>query len=98
MPPGDAMAKNGHLNINYARPSFLEGIARLLDFGGALDNYGIPYLDDLRAGRVPTHLTRPETDVAAMRADWIAVGECIRDAMTEISATTGASGSTPQEQ
>ena len=90
------MAKNGPLNINYARPSFLEGIARLLDFGGALDNYGIPYLNDLRAGRIPTHLTRPETDVAAMRADWIAVGEYIRDAMAEISTATGAS--TQQEQ
>lgn len=91
------MAKNRPLRINYARPSFLEGVARLLDFGGALDNYGIPDLNELQAGRIPTHLTRPETDVAAMRGDWIAVGECIQDAMAEISATTGASGSAQQE-
>ena len=92
------MAKNKLLRINYARPSFLEGAARLLDFGGALDDYDIPYLDDLRAGRIPADLTRPETDAEAMRGDWIAVGEYIRDAMDEISAVSGTTGSMQQEQ
>ena len=92
------MAKNRPLRINYARPSFLEGVARLLDFGGALDNYSIPGIDELRAGRIPTDLIAPEADVAAMRGDWIAVGEYIRDAMGEIAAASGTPGATQQEQ
>ena len=84
------MDKNNPLRINYARPSFLEGMARALDLGGTLDDYDVPYLDDLRAGRIPPELTKPESDVAAMRQDWIAVGQYIRGAMNGVTSASGA--------
>ena len=76
------MAKNKPWRINYARPSFLEGAARLLDFGGALDDYDIPYLDDLLAGRVPDFTAHgPESDAEAIHECWVEVGNCLRSAM-----------------
>ena len=99
------MAKNHpfrpfRIRINCARPSFLEGMARVLDLGGTLNEYNLneydlpfpseQYLDDLRAGRIPANLTQPENDTAAMRQDWIAVGQYIRSAMNEIDAVTPA--------
>lgn len=89
------MAKNHpfRIRINCARPSFLEGMARVLDLGGTLNEYNIPYpddqyLDDLRAGRIPANLTQPENDTAAMRQDWIEVGQYLRSAMDEVAAAS----------
>ena len=52
----------------YARPSFLEGVASILDFGGTLTEYN-------------TALTPEQADWLAIRSDWLAVGDDLRFAM-----------------
>ena len=52
----------------YSRPSFLEGVARVADFFGALQEYNVS--------------SSPEAaDLRAMRADWLAVGDDLRKAI-----------------
>ncbi len=46
----------------YARPSFLEGLARIIDFGNTLQEYNISSTSELADERV-------------IRADWSAVGD-----------------------
>lgn len=53
----------------FAQPSFLAGIARILDIGGVLDDYN-------------SARTAEEADANAMRADWGAVGSDLHDAMS----------------
>ena len=53
-----------------ARPSFLEGIARIMDFGGTLNQYNISP-------------TPAEADCTAIRADWEAVGRDLRKAIEQ---------------
>ena len=53
----------------YARPSFLEGMARVMDFGGALNEYN-------------TFLSDEDADFVALWMDWSAVGQDMRDAMS----------------
>lgn len=53
----------------FARPSFLEGVARLLDFGNFLNEYN---------GSV----TPDEADQRATAADWRVVGDDLRMAMS----------------
>lgn len=50
-------------------PSFIDGIARIFDFGGFLDDYE------------PAFGTPAEQDLAALRSDWLAVGQDMRDVM-----------------
>lgn len=54
---------------SYAKPTFLGGLARILDLGGTLRN-------------TYTH-TDPvyEMDIVAMRSDWIAIGLDLGDAI-----------------
>ena len=52
----------------YARPSFLEGVARIFDFGGTLNEY-----NDSPTGQ--------EADTAAIRSDWEAIGQDMRAAI-----------------
>ncbi len=52
----------------YARPSFLEGVGRLLDFGGTLNVYNASGSTE-------------EADARALAADWAAVGEDMWDAI-----------------
>lgn len=54
--------------ILYARPSFWEGVARLIDFGGALNVYH-------------SSETEEEADEKAIRSDWEAVGGDMRAAL-----------------
>lgn len=54
----------------FARASFWEGIARLIDFGGTLDEYN-------------TALTPEQADRIALEQDWIAVGKDLQWAMDE---------------
>ena len=84
------MARKTHrFRIGYTRPSFLEGMARIFDFSGALNQYDMPYLEDLRAGRVPELDRSGKGDVAegfrrdaeALRGDWEAVGQYLYDAL-----------------
>lgn len=46
----------------FARPSFIEGMARALDMGGTLNEYN-------------TSLTGEEADAIAIWSDWAAVGQ-----------------------
>ncbi len=52
----------------YARPSFVEGIARLIDFGNTLQEYN-------------TSLSNDQADTLALFADWLVVGDDLRNAM-----------------
>jgi hypothetical protein len=54
----------------FARPSFLEGVARLLDVGGTLNEYNTS-----PNGRL--------ADYNALRMDWKAVGDALRQAMAQ---------------
>lgn len=58
----------------FARPSFVEGVARLLDFADTLDDYN--------------YSPSPEAaDFYAFANDWRAVGEDIRKAILIIAAS-----------
>ncbi len=48
--------------ILFARPSFVEGMARTLDFGGTLNEYN-------------SSLSEEQADCLALNADWMAVGQ-----------------------
>lgn len=52
----------------FARPSFLEGIGRLFDIGGTLNEYN-------------TSPTPQEADRIALTADWMSVGDALTSAM-----------------
>lgn len=54
----------------FARPSFVEGIARILDFGGTLQAYN------------RSRSTR-DADLNALRSDWRAIGSDIQRSMGE---------------
>lgn len=56
-------------DVLFARPSFVSGIARLLDWYGFYDAYNTS-----RNGR--------EADYRALLSDWCVVGQDIQDAMT----------------
>ena len=57
----------------FARPSFIGGMARTLDLGGAFDAYNVS-------------LTEQIADARAMLADWAAVGNDIRDAADKVAS------------
>ena len=56
-----------------ARPSFLEGIARLMDFGNTLDTY-------------KSYPSGTEADHAAIAKDWAMIGLDFRNAVAEFEA------------
>ena len=76
--------RDGRVILRYTRPSFLEGMARVLDMGGTLSRPDTSYLDDLRAGRIPH--TSQKDDAEAIRGYWVEVGNYIRNAMGRIEA------------
>jgi hypothetical protein len=53
---------NKFTDFLYARPSFLEGLARVIDFGNILQEYN-------------TSSTPEVADERAIRADWNAIGD-----------------------
>lgn len=56
----------------FARPSFIEGMARIVDFGNTLSQYN----------------TSPDgatADARALAADWQAVGDCMKQAILRYS-------------
>ncbi len=77
-------AKRRPLRINYARPSFIEGMARVLDIGGTLNQYDaddmMEIYREMRARRL-ARPTGPEAQAEAIRQVWLTVGQHIRDAM-----------------
>ncbi|MEA5581723.1 hypothetical protein VB620_10280 [Nodularia harveyana UHCC-0300] len=54
----------------YARPSWSEGVARIVDFGNTLQEYN-------------TSLTTEQADYLALLSDWLTVGNDLRIAMSE---------------
>ena len=54
-------------DLLFARPSFIEGVARILDFSGTLNEYN-------------SCDTGEEADARAILSDWQAVGSDIEDA------------------
>ena len=58
------------LDFLFARPSFIGGIARTLDFGGTLNAY-----NDSPSGEI--------ADFRALSEDWKAVGNALRSALAE---------------
>lgn len=59
----------------FARPSFLEGCGRVLDFGDTLTQYN-------------TALTPEQADAIAVYFDWLAVGGDIRMAVKAVSSSS----------
>ncbi len=55
----------------FARPSFMEGMARLVDFGGSLNEYNVS-------------LTGEEADLVALSADFAAVTDELRLAVAQL--------------
>ena len=96
--------KYHRFRIGYARPSFLEGMARLMDVGGTLNEYDMPYLEDLRAGRVPVDLRQARrtpqsglrSNVEAIRGYWVTAGQYFREIIGEC-ATAGHEPSEPAD-
>lgn len=64
----------------FARPSFLEGLARIFDFGNTLTEYN--------RSRTPQ-----EADARALASDWLMVGEDIANAESYFSRRLYASSS-----
>lgn len=56
----------------FARPSFVEGVARILDFGNTLSEYNVA-------------LTPEQAGTLALVADWLAVGADLRPTMVRYS-------------
>lgn len=54
----------------YARPSFLEGMARIADMGGTLNEYN----------------ASDDPDAVALMMDWLAVGRAMRQAIGDFEA------------
>lgn len=52
----------------FARPSFVEGVARLIDVSGSLNTYNTS----------PDGVT---ADTRALDADWRAVGDCVKESI-----------------
>ena len=63
--------------FNYARPSFLEGMARVLDMGGTLNVYHMP----------KTATGRRRAEVISLRRHWVAVGQHMRNAIGQFETT-----------
>ena len=67
----------------YAQPSALEGVARLMDMGGALDNYEVS---------LPSHRGRHMgREAAALREVWAEVGQYLHGAIGQFESENGLS-------
>jgi len=55
-----------HSDFLYASPSFVEGLARIVDLGGTMNEYN-------------ASPTGQEADAVAIWMDWAAVGQDMRD-------------------
>ena len=85
------VVKGGHTGMRtdylFARPSFLRGVASLFDFAGALRQYN--FMPDPRL-----------SDEMAIRSDWQAVGDDLRQAMGQFEheASREIAGVSPKAQ
>ena len=58
----------------FARPSFVSGVARVLDLGGTFDQYN-------------SSATPGEADARALAGDWAVVGENMRIAIEKVTGS-----------
>jgi len=63
------MSNNGFRYYAFKLPSFFDGLANIFDLGGTLEEYYSQFGNGY------------EEDLAALRSDWIVVGQDLRDAM-----------------
>lgn len=68
----------GGNRLIYARPSFLEGVARIFDFGGTLNTYYLVSSDE----------DPREADARAIASDWQAVGKDMASAIGQYDNPT----------
>ena len=71
--------KKGRRRIIYARPSFLEGMARIFDFGGTLNEYD--FGPDPDGAESKSYADGSKADMEALRSDWRKVGDDMRSVM-----------------
>lgn len=76
---------SSYTSMLFARPSFLEGMARLFDFGNTLQVYNVSH-------------DEAEADCAAIAADWHAIGEDMMRAVHEITQANSVRGEDEQTQ
>lgn len=69
---------NDKTTFLFARPSFIEGVARTLDIGGTLQSYNISDTGDL-------------ADAIALYLDGAAIGDDLRAAIEAIAEAYGVS-------
>ena len=72
--------KDMYTGYLHSRPSFLEGMARVMDFSGALSQYDILDIDDILAN-AGNGFTGADADAVAIRECWEAVGRDMQAAM-----------------
>lgn len=76
---------NTFSNYLYARPSLVEGVARIIDVGGTLQEYN-------------TALTPEQADYLALLSDWSVVGDDLINAMAEYKEVQCQIGDTLMQQ
>ena len=79
------------IRIRYTRPSFLEGMARIFDWSGALDQRDTHTIETLRA-QYDTDKTGFEADAEEIREVWAEVGQYLYDAMGRYDQEARQSG------
>ena len=84
------LGKTHYISTRHACSPFLEGAARIFDFGGTLNQYDLPYVEELRDGRVPKlWYSGPESDAEAIREIWVQVGQYLYGAIGEFEEAEG---------
>ncbi len=76
---------NDYTGFLYARPSFYEGMGRLLDFGNHLNQYN-------------SSISPEQADALALYADWLAVGDDLRLAIEELAEIMSEEVATRQSE
>ncbi|MEH2034039.1 MAG: hypothetical protein V7K67_31275 [Nostoc sp.] len=67
---GDGLVMDILSSYLYARPSLIEGVARIVDFGNTLQEYN-------------GSLTAEQADYLALLSDWVVVGHDLKKAMSQ---------------
>ena len=78
------VTKNRTVRVYHAHSNFLEGMARVIDIGGTLNQYDADALMKIHRAFRTRRLTEPsgiEAESEAIRKVWVGVGGCIREAM-----------------
>ena len=73
------MPTKKYRGIIYARPSFIEGMARIFDMGGTLNEYDFGPAPD--GAESPKLADGSKADMEALRSDWRKVGDDMRSVM-----------------